>query len=479
MSAAVVEGMPRLVGGPPDSAALYAAALENLVLRNTVSGPLAARSDTPARFIRAGGGYAEPWTRDAAINSWNAASVLIPDVAKDTLLMVCEGAAGERVIAQDEQWWDQIIWVVAAWHHFLVTGDRPFLEEARGIAERSLAILHAAHFDDEFGLYAGGAVMQDGISGYPSPPADEDNPSSFVLDHPRARRAMTLSTNALYVGALRALAAMSAASGVDGAGFERRAAELRNAIHARFRIAGTARFGFLVHGAGEERGRLDEHQEGCGLAFLALFAMESGQAARATLAAARKLPFGIPNLWPDIPPYSAERPARHGAILWPMVMGMFGAAAASSGDAALFGDALAELEQLFRGSGLELFEVYNGTTGAVDGGWQTGTHWDSQPDQTWSATAYLRLVHEGVFGLRHHSDGLAFRPVVPRGFAGAVLREVRYRDSSLTVSLEGDGAELVEIVVDGQAHDPQWRLPPDTGGRHEVRLRMRGAEAAG
>ncbi len=48
-------------------------------------------------------------------------------------------------------------------------------------------------------------------------------------------------------------------------------------------------------------------------------------------------------------------------------------------------------------------------TGKVDGGWQGGAsghadHFVSQPDQTWSATAYLRLIHEGLFGLTFTDD---------------------------------------------------------------------------
>ncbi len=61
--------------------------------------------------------------------------------------MVCGSTPdGRRIIAQDNQWWDQIIWVVAAWQHVLVTGDHDFLAEAFRIGVDSLAILDRDRF---------------------------------------------------------------------------------------------------------------------------------------------------------------------------------------------------------------------------------------------------------------------------------------------------------------------------------------------
>ena len=50
-----------------------------------------------------------------------------------------------------------------------------------------------------------------------------------------------------------------------------------------------------------------------------------------------------------------------------------------------------------------------------------GSHWESQPDQTWSATAYLRMVFTDLFGMRFGADGIAFAPSLPRGW-GIVLK---------------------------------------------------------
>ncbi|TDW92185.1 hypothetical protein [Kribbella sp. VKM Ac-2566] len=51
-----------------------------------------------------------------------------------------------------------------------------------------------------------------------------------------------------------------------------------------------------------------------------------------------------------------------------MVMGLWGYAAAAAQHPAEFGRTLDDLVTVFRLSGDELFEVYNATTGEVDGG---------------------------------------------------------------------------------------------------------------
>lgn len=449
---------------------LYAAALHNLLDINTVPGRTAVE---PARYIRAGGGYSDPWTRDTAINAWGGGSVLEPAVARDTLLMVCGTAAdGRRIIAQDNQWWDQIIWVVAAWQHYLCTGDEPFLTEAFQIGVDSLAILDRVRFRPAHGLYAGGAVMQDGIAGYPTPPSEPGNPSTFVLDYPAAHEILCLSTNAVYVGALRALAGMAALLGVDPARFERKAERLSAAINEHLWIEQTGLYGYFLHGTGELAGTLDRHEEAAGLAFALMFGI-AGDARRArVLAGAHREPQGVVSVWPHFEDrFCDEFPGRHNVILWPMVMGMWGDAAAHVGDVGRFDETLGDLERLFSGSDDSMFEVYNAGTGEVDGGWQLNVHWPSEPDQTWSATALLRLVHLGLFGLRYEPAGLRFTPTVPARFDGTTLTGFPYRGALLDLTVLGSGSQLVRVLLDGvEVVGDAVVVPADAAGRHRVTL---------
>jgi len=188
--------------------------------------------------------------------------------------------------------------VIAAWEHYLCTGDEPFLEEAFQIGVDSLAILDRARFRPTYGLYAGGAVMQDGIAGYPTPPSEPGNPSTFVLDYPAAHEIICLSTNALYVGALRSLAGMAGALGGDPAPFEHKALDLSAAMNRQLWIEETGLYGYFVHGTGELAGVLDRHEEAAGLAFVLMFGVAEDDRRAGVLAGAHREPQGVVSVWP-------------------------------------------------------------------------------------------------------------------------------------------------------------------------------------
>ncbi len=433
---------PRLEG-PAGLSTLYDAALRNLLDVNV----------TAAGFVRAGGGYDDPWTRDAAINCWNAASLLTPDVARATLLKVCDLDRG--VVAQDNQWWDQIIWVIGAWQHVAVTGDTEFAATAYEIGRASLAVLDRERFDPATGLYAGPALMQDGISGLPS---YEEVGSSFVLDYPGTAELRCLSTNAVYVRALRCLALLG-----DQPLFDRRADVLADAINLHLWDASRGTYGYYLGPDG-----LDLHQETAGLALAIDFGIAGPVRTRQILEGAHREPYGMVNVWPHFTRYDAARPGRHNAICWPMVMGLWGAAAASAGDAEVFGQTLDDLGRLFHGSGDELFELYNATTGAVDGGWQVGRQWESLPDQTWSATAYLRLIHESLFGLHFTPAGITVSPVVPSGLGDLQLTGLPYRAATLDITLTGVGTNP-QLHLDGQ---PATAVPATLTGHHTLAIEV-------
>ena len=83
--------------------------------------------------IIAGNGYDTPWTRDTAINVWNGAGLLVPEVAKNTLLSVLAKRPGSEQTIIGGQYWDAIIWAVGAWSYYLYTGDREFIKFAEQV----------------------------------------------------------------------------------------------------------------------------------------------------------------------------------------------------------------------------------------------------------------------------------------------------------------------------------------------------------
>ncbi|WP_134004976.1 hypothetical protein [Kribbella sp. VKM Ac-2566] len=99
-----------------------------------------------------------------------------------------------------------------------------------------------------------------------------------------------------------------------------------------------------------------------------------------------------------------------------------------------------------------------------------GRQWQSLPHQTWSATAFLRLVHEGLFGLRFGADGITIRPTVPTTYAGEwSLQSLRYRAATLDVTLRGEGTRVRSVHLDGQAMEAPF-VPATLAGHHHVEV---------
>ncbi len=101
-------------------------------------------------------------------------------------------------------------------------------------------------------------------------------------------------------------------------------------------------------------------------------------------------------------------------------------------------------------------------------------HWGSQPDQTWSATAYLDMIDSGLFGMHLGTNGLAIAPTLPAGWGDVTLSGVHYRGANLTIALHGAGATISSFTVDGQA-EPDHTVPISLVGNHTVAITLSGA----
>nr|BFE57798.1 hypothetical protein GCM10020063_023240 [Dactylosporangium thailandense] len=151
-----------------------------------------------------------------------------------------------------------------------------------------------------------------------------------------------------------------------------------------------------------------------------LYGIASAEQSRQIMQNSHIQPYGIVDVYPHFASYSDAKPGRHNESVWPMIQGYWAEAAARAGDTARFASETLTLAGLANTSG-GYYEINNFKSGVPDGGWQTGGHWGPLADQTWSATAYLRMVYSGLFGLQLTSTGLGFRPTLPAGWGDVRL----------------------------------------------------------
>lgn len=474
-----------LIFQDPKSQALlgtaYESALRNLREINTIADAqrqynrTGLFADPPGTFIRAGGNYATPWTRDAAINCWNAASLLEPAVAKNTLWAVCERQENHRLIVQrDNQWWDKVIWIQGAWSHFAITGDREFLALAYEAARETLDEMVRTHYNGDYGLFEGPSVLCDGIAGYPEPPHDPKVASSFILDHPGGDKLMSLSTNCVHYQANCCAAWMAEQLGrPDGEirPYRDAAARLKAAINGHLWMPDKATYAYFIHGSGPLAGELDRSQEGMGLAYAILFGVAEPEQIREILRTVHLEPEGIVCVWPHFARFSDEHPGRHNVAVWPLASGMWAHAAAKAGAIELFQREMQNTAAMANDSQGIFYEIYHSTKGIPDGGWQTGRHWDSCVHQTWSATAYLRMVFCGLFGMDFQPDGLRLTPSLPSDWRDVQMAGLKYREMTLDIKLTGHGNRIAEFMLDGQCVKSPV-VPPQLTGKHTVAIRL-------
>ncbi|HEX7817178.1 serine aminopeptidase domain-containing protein [Dyella sp.] len=455
----------------------YRMALDNALEINRVDADAAHRRSgllqgEPAQMVRAGGGYPAAWTRDASINSWNALSLIAPGLARNTLLAVIDPDGDGYIVRQDNQQWDQAIWVVAAWRHYLATGDEAFLRIAYDTSRRTLALHRSKAWDKTSGLFLGPSSINDGISGYPEPISDAtESHGAYVGNYPLSAHVAALSTNAVHYEAYADAAQMGRAlqrPAGEIAALQAQADALKRAINRHFWNTRTGGYSYLYWPAHRKIDAFDS-QEGLGWSFAILFGIAGDARSNALIGKAKLAPWGIEDVYPAFARYNDEHPGRHNNTVWPMTSGFWGSALAAHGHTAQLGEVLRTQAQLALRSG-NFQEIYNAQTGQVDGGWQVGHAWTSERDQTWSATAYLRLIYTGVFGIHPTVDGLRLAPQLPAGIGPVTLSGLRYRDGELSIALHGDGHRVASCRFDG-APCPAL-IPPSIAGKHRVDIEL-------
>lgn len=429
--------------------------------------------DEPRPVLMAGQAYDTPWTRDAAINVWNGASLLLPETGRDTLLSVLE-RRGDRVLIGG-QYWDAISWAVGAWSHYLCTGDTGFLRIALDAVAATLSERETSEYDARTGLFRGPACYGDGVSAYPDRYADAG--SSEILAWPAAHPdqvskpgagipMQTLSTNCLYYQAYRLAGRMAAELGQPpDPAWPERADRLRAAIDRNFWTGSGYRYLVDPWGA-------DARAEGLGNSLVLLFGLADPDRATSVLAGQPVTPAGVPCVWPAYNRYhrGPDDFGRHSGTVWPHVQALWGDACARHGRPDLFLDELRKLARHACRDG-QFTEIYHPRTGLPYGGLQERadhgiTSWDSCRRQTWSATGYLRLVLSGLFGLDATPAGLRIRP----GPIEARLSGLRYRDAGWDLHIT-DSTGPGEVRIDGVVAGPL--VPPDLTGHHQLEVAAR------
>jgi Glycogen debranching enzyme len=435
--------------------------------------------DQQCPVLLAGLDYDTPWTRDAAINVWNGLGLFWPSVALNTLLAVLERKQDQLYIGG--QYWDAIIWTIGAWTYYLHTGDRQFLKLAFDAVKNSLERFEEEEFDTQFGLFRGPAVYGDGVAAYPDrySPGNTSSILDWVKSNPdkKANRGagipmMTLSTNCVYAHAYRIASLMSRELSLESlSNYVERADALTGNIQKHFWNPEKGTFNYIV----DQEGICDS-QEGLGHAFTILFDLASPEQTRRVLQNQHVTPAGIPCVWPTFPRYSIlDGYGRHSGTVWPFISGFWGEAAIREERTDLFEREFMTLTAHINRDG-QCAEIYHPETGQIYGGLQeagqgpNGMDWTSCARQSWTASAYLRMLLNGLFGLRFSAEGITFQPYLPVDMNHVHISGLSYHACTLDLTVEGSGGQITEFQRNGISTEPF--LPVNLQGEQRIQITM-------
>ena len=389
--------------------------------------------------LMAGLDYDMPWTRDAAINTMNAMCVLAPEIAKNTLLSVCEQGSDGYLIGG--QYWDCIVWALGAWQYLAVNPDETFQALAAEAVCNTLKKLEIDEFDESTGLFMGAAVYGDGIAAYPDKYAQTKGHRTGILDWPQTHAAeaegsahgipmRVLSTNCAYYAAYRIAAQWSSASSA-AAEWNAKADRLKTAIQTQFWNPETGRFDYLF----DSTLRCDA-AEALGLSFAILFGIADENQCRSILRNTPVTENGIACVCPSFDRYRiGNHYGRHSGTVWPHAEGFWALANLRAGCPAGF-------EKEFWGLSyravrdMQFAEIYHPITGEIYGGMQENeSHgisvWKSCEKQTWSATAFWSLLLYGLCGLEITADEIRIHPYLPTGIDHMELKNLHLENAVL------------------------------------------------
>lgn len=427
---------------------LLADALYNMSLEEVVK-----NIEADSTF-RTGKEWAGVWTRDISYSVILALAAVEPQLSKNSLMRKVKngriiqdtGTGGAYPISTD-----RMIWAMAAWEIYTVTGDNNWLKEAYQIIKNSAEDDLINAFDPKTGLMRGESSFLDWREQtYPKwmQPAD-------------IYESENLGTNAVHYQAHRILAEMAelVLDKSAAAKYRESAETIKRGINEHLWISEKGYYGQYLYGRNFQL--LSPRSEALGEALSILYGVAEEERAKSVVASTPVYAYGIPSIYPQIP----NIPPYHNNGIWPFVQAYWSLAAAKVGNE----EALTEsINALYRPAALFLTNKENfvGSNGDY-----AGTQVNSDR-QLWSVAGNLAITYKIFFGMDFRPDGLLFKPFVPELYKGnRSLTNFKYRKANLNIELSGFGNEIRSVTLDGNPL-PDAKLPGNLEGTHTIKIEL-------
>jgi len=409
----------------------------------------------PDSTLRTGKEWAGVWTRDVSYSIILSMAYLQPKVSQKSLMRKVN--ANGRII-QDTgtggAWpvsTDRMIWAVAAWEIYKVTGEKTWLNTIYPIIKKSVEDDLLTAYDSKTGLVRGESSFLDWRE----------------QTYPRWMQPMdiaeskNLGTNAVHFQAMTILSQMAGLmnENKEADKYKAVAAKLKAGINEHMWIPEKNYYGQYLYGQNYEI--LSPRSEALGEALCILFNIADSARQREMVQNMPVVDFGIPCVYPqisDIPPY-------HNNAVWPFVQSYWLWAAAKTGNEE---GVMHSIASIYRAAAMFLTNKENFV---ADNGDFLGTQINSS-NMLWSLSGNISIIHKVLFGIRFQEAGLSFEPFIPKKLdAVRKLTNFKYRNAILDIELTGFGNNITSFMLDGKKQEDAF-IPANIVGRHSVKIEL-------
>jgi hypothetical protein len=403
--------------------------------------------------LRTGIEWPGVWTRDVSYSIILSMAYMQPKVSQNSLMRKVN--ANGRII-QDTgtggAWpvsTDRMIWAVAAWEIYKVTGDQNWLRKIYPIIKNSIADDMMVDHGNKTGLVKGESSFLDWREQtYPRWMQPADIYSS-----------KNLGTNAVHFQALTVASKMAELMNdkllVDK--FKLEAEKIKSGINKNFWIPGKNYYGQYLYGRNYEI--LSPRSEALGEALSVVFDIADPARQKQVVQQVPVVDYGVPCIYPqigDIPPY-------HNNAVWPFVQTYWMWAGAKAGNEK---SVLHSIASIYRAAAMFLTNKENYV---ADNGDYAGTQINSS-NMLWSLSGNISIVHKVLFGIRFEENNLKFQPFIPKVMAGdRKLANFKYRKAVLDIELKGFGNQIASFMLDGKVQK-QPIVPATLTGKHKLKI---------
>lgn len=405
--------------------------------------------------LRTGIEWPGVWTRDVSYSIILSMAHLQPQVSQNSLMRKVN--ANGRII-QDTgtggAWpasTDRMIWAVAAWEIYKVTGDKNWLKKVYPIIKNSIEDDMKVDHDIQTGLVKGESSFLDWRE----------------QTYPRWMQPMdifeskNLGTNAVHYRALTVASRMAELLNDKAfeTEFKSEAQKIKDGINKYLWMPEKKYYGQYLYGRNFET--LSPRSEALGEALCVVFDIANPARQKLLVQHVPVVDYGISCIYPqigDIPPY-------HNNAVWPFVQAYWLWAGAKTGNEK---SVLHSIAAIYRSAAMFLTNKENYV---ADNGDYAGTQINSS-NMLWSLSGNISIVYKVLFGIRFEENGLRFEPFVPKVMASnRKLFNFKYRKAILNIEMSGYGNQIASFVLDGRKLKTPI-IAANLAGKHSVKITL-------